>query len=159
MGQAASMAFDVLQCCDYRTIEYNAHLMTHEEQLTGDSASSSASVASGRFSHKIEKICYASWSARTGRPVSYYTEQLKTEWWMTAEEALGEGFVDEIIYPPPFRPSPATVPMKRAKRVYDEDEPDDPPRRQRKRRPGSSRLRAPVGEPANRAERPAPTAN
>jgi hypothetical protein len=92
--------------------------MTHEEQLFPESQlSSSEMVGMGEFSHKLEKLAFAQWADRTGRPVDYYVAQTDSkEWWMTAQEALGEGFVDEVLEIPDLPRSPATAPKKRRSR-------------------------------------------
>jgi len=98
MGCAFSSAFDILQHCDYRTAEATAGLMCHEEQFSLDKASSSGDhLREGRFSKKIERAQFQLFSRRTGKPVSYYEKMTAQEWYMTAQEALAEGLIDEII--------------------------------------------------------------
>jgi ATP-dependent protease ClpP protease subunit len=97
MGYAMSAAFDVVQVCDYRTAEPNAAFMTHEEQF-GVEGSSSDVANTAAFSQKMEKIQWEILTSRTGQPAKYYQDKTKSkEWYMTAKEALAEGFIDEII--------------------------------------------------------------
>jgi ATP-dependent protease ClpP protease subunit len=127
VGYAWSAAFDILQACDYRTMESGASLMTHEEHMLPEGLLSSSEMGGiAAFSHKMERFAFAQWSKRTGRPVSYYVKQTKNrEWWMSAEEALGEAFVDAVLPVPPFAENLATAPMKRTRPAADTDEDED----------------------------------
>jgi ATP-dependent protease ClpP protease subunit len=126
-GYAWSAAFDILQACDIRTMEPTASLMTHEEQILPEERLSSSKLKDEAvISKALEAAQFQLWSARTGRPISYYQKMTRyKEWYLTAEEALGEGFVDEITAIVPYEPTPATAPMKRTKKVITEDEDDE----------------------------------
>jgi ATP-dependent protease ClpP protease subunit len=44
------------------------------------------------------------YSSRTGKNPDYYREKLtEHNWYLSAEEALAEGLVDEVLPPPPRR--------------------------------------------------------
>jgi ATP-dependent protease ClpP protease subunit len=101
-GQAYSAAFDIIQACDWRTCEPYAGLMIHGQQK-GSEDSSGNMIDTGRFNKALDKAQYTLLSQRTGRPVEFYQKKTDNKsWYLTAPEALAEGFVDEILAIVPF---------------------------------------------------------
>jgi ATP-dependent protease ClpP protease subunit len=102
-GFALSAAFDIVQFCDHRTIDPFAGMMMHESQYGKDADSTSNHMRDAVFSKKLERQVFEVLSARTGRPVSYYTKLVDgKDYYVSAVESLAEGFVDEIATVPPL---------------------------------------------------------
>jgi ATP-dependent protease ClpP protease subunit len=116
-GLAASMASVIMQAADYRTIESTAHILLHKISY-GMRGSADEHQEELEFTNNLHQSMFSIYSARTGKPVSYYFEKLKkTNWFMTAETALAEGLVDEVVPPPRFLPAKAEKPKKATKRA------------------------------------------
>jgi ATP-dependent protease ClpP protease subunit len=99
-GVAMSMGSVIAQVADRRTIEPSAFFMLHEVSyaMRGSTADHEEER---EFSTKLQDALYQHYSARTGKPVSYYQGKLKKRnWYLTAQEALDEKLVDEIIEAP-----------------------------------------------------------
>jgi ATP-dependent protease ClpP protease subunit len=117
-GYAMSSSFDIVQHCDYRKAEPTAGFMVHEEQSDPGDSSSSRLLAEGRFSKKMEDTQFALYSRRTGQSVKYYKDKTQSrEWYLTAPEALAEGFIDEIVPCLPFAQPKLLQPIPRRKKA------------------------------------------
>lgn len=114
-GWALSMAFDLLQHFDHRSMDSTAFLMVHEEQYS-TAGSTSSHKSEVQFSEKQERAMLLIVSQRTGKPVDYYMKRTKNaNWYIGAEEALAEGLIDEVIGVPGFKPGPQ--PIEKPKRT------------------------------------------
>jgi ATP-dependent protease ClpP protease subunit len=101
-GWAASMASVFLQAGNYRTMEATAHLLLHKVSYRM-SGSSDEHEEQWRASDRLNETLYRLYGSRSGKPISYYaTKMRKSEWSLTATEALEEGLVDEVIQPPKY---------------------------------------------------------
>jgi ATP-dependent protease ClpP protease subunit len=122
-GFALSAAFDIVQFCDHRSIDPQGGMMMHESQYGKSADATSNHLRDALFSKKLEKQIYEVLSARTGRPISYYQKLVDgKDFYVSAEEALAEGFVDEITSIPtlgksPVRPEPKKVAKRPRKAV------------------------------------------
>jgi ATP-dependent protease ClpP protease subunit len=99
-GVAMSMGSVIAQVADFRTIEPSAFFMLHEVSyaMRGSTADHEEER---EFSSKLQDALYQHYSARTGRPLSYYQQQLKKRnWYLTAMQALEEKLVDAIVPAP-----------------------------------------------------------
>lgn len=113
-GVAMSMGSVIAQVADYRTIEPSAFFMLHEVSysMRGSTADHEEERA---FTIKLQNALYEHYSLRTGKPVKYYQDKLKkTNWYLTAQEALDEALVDEIKTIPPFEAVKPKRPRKKA---------------------------------------------
>lgn len=108
-GVAMSMGSVIAQVADYRTIEPSAFFMLHE--VSYSMRGSTADHEEEReFSTKLQDALYRHYTARTGKPLSYYQENLyRRNWYLTAEEALQEGLVDAIVPAPIYNLAPAST--------------------------------------------------
>lgn len=112
MGYAMSAAFDIVQHCDHRSADRFAGFMLHEEQGQTE-GSTEARMSDAVFGRKMEAQQLAILSERTGKPVKFYTDKIKGKaWYLTAKEALDEGFIDEIVDIPPLPKAKSVAPAK-----------------------------------------------
>jgi ATP-dependent protease ClpP protease subunit len=103
-GVAHSAAFDILQLCDHRSAEPVAFIMLHEEQY-GSEGSTSANLTEAQYSKRQVASFLRVVSERTGKSVEFYQRKIKNaNWYLSADEALAEGLLDEIIAIPAFKP-------------------------------------------------------
>lgn len=115
-GSAMSIAFDILQVADVRIAEPTAMLMTHHERFGIGEDDALKHVNDGTASINRAKLVFEQLSQRTGRPISYYLDKVKgIEWYITPEEALREGLIDEIAIARPYPITPARDNTKPAK--------------------------------------------
>ena len=107
-GWALSMAFEILQAADYRSMEPTAYLMTHEEQY-GYEGNTSDQEQETKFSRGQETLMLERLASRTGKTVKYYRDKIAHKnWYIGPDAALAEGFIDEVK---PVPPLPVTVGM------------------------------------------------
>lgn len=97
-GVAASMASAIAMAGDVIKIARNGHIMIHDPMNvsvgTADDHRRAAEMLE-EFGTSLVDI----YATRTGLPEDEIREMLKAETWLTAQEALDKGFVDEIIDP------------------------------------------------------------
>ena len=99
-GEAASMGSVLLQSADHRSVESYSTLLIHELSFAME-GSTSAHRNERVNAENLEKILLGMYSSRTGKTPSYYKKKIKNkDWVLSAEEALAEGLVDEVVYPP-----------------------------------------------------------
>jgi ATP-dependent protease ClpP protease subunit len=118
LGWAMSSAFEILQACDHRSMEAFASLMTHEVQSSTD-GSTTTSEDEVKFSRQTEKRLFELFlESRSGKDYKYYKPRIKAkQWYLSAPEALAEGFVDEITSLPPFKGPKAPPAPKRPRKA------------------------------------------
>jgi ATP-dependent protease ClpP protease subunit len=118
VGYAFSSAFDILQHCDYRVAEPFAGLMTHEESF-GIEGSSGQIAQEAAFSKKMEATQFEHLAKRTGRDPRYYRDKVGggKSWFLTAQEALAEGLLDEVKALSPLPVSKVSPPPTTRKRA------------------------------------------
>lgn len=95
LGQASSMASIILQACDVRVMHPNAICMVHD----GDAETGGKAIDlenEGKFSRYSRYRMYEIYASRSKRPVKYWDKKCKTDYIMTAKEALAEGMIDEV---------------------------------------------------------------
>lgn len=116
-GVAMSMGSVIAQVADFRSIEPSAFFMLHEVSyaMRGSTADHEEER---EFSTKLQDALYLHYSARTGKPVSYYQQKLKKRnWYLTAQEALEEGLVDKISDAPLYSLTQAPFSVAKPKRA------------------------------------------
>lgn len=121
-GVAMSMGSLVAQVCDTRTIEESAFMMIHElteENIRGRLSHIKCEVA---YSQMVEDACNRIYSARTGKPPSYYADKTAVaNYYLTAQQALEEKLVDQVIPMPRFTYTPPAPPRQRRSARRNED--------------------------------------
>ena len=126
---AMSMGSVMAQACDTRTIEETAFFMLHEMQDTLHGRLTDL-INDVKFDQAVEDQCLRLFAARTGKPISYYADKHRiTNWYLTAQEALAEGLVDEVLPPPRFiytAPEPAKDRTPRKPRKPKEEKNETP---------------------------------
>lgn len=119
-GVAHSAAFDILQICDHRSAEPVAFIMMHEEQY-GSEGSTSANLTEAQYSKRQVASFLRVVAERTGKSVEFYQRKIKNaNWYLSAEEALAEGLIDEIIAIPGFKPVAVAKPKRRRRTTGEE---------------------------------------
>lgn len=115
-GWAMSMAFDIVQHCDRRTMEPTAFLMIHEENFASEGSTSKHKTET-EFSEHENRLLLEALSSRTGKPVSYYVGKTRNrDWYVSPEEAVAEGMIDEIMVRAPLPKVSVAPPAPRAPR-------------------------------------------
>lgn len=100
-GYAASMAAVLTQAGTVRTMRPNAWLMAHEAS-TGASGTTSSVQDQVELAAELQEQTMRIMVSRTGRKTSLTKlkrQTLRKDWWLTAQQALEAGFIDEIAYP------------------------------------------------------------
>lgn len=103
-GYAYSAGSVIVQVGSRRTIDASGWLMLHE-------ASWSANYQKGHLHRddleqmeRVESAIISFYTTRTGKPESYYRKKWnRRDVYMTAEEALTDGLVDEVLKAPTYR--------------------------------------------------------
>jgi len=119
-GVAMSMGSVIVQAADHRSIEPTAFFMLHEVSY-GMQGTTADHEEERLFTTSLQDALFYHYSARTGKPIKYYRDKThKKTWYLTAQEALAEGLVDEIVTAPrftlPFMGSEKTEKPKRRSR-------------------------------------------
>ena len=96
VGYTASMAGVLIQGGDTRVLAANAYFHIHEV-----SSGSSGNVSSMKDAAKFAEVLWIHLSDILAHRSNWSAEELRDrverkDWWMGAEEALAEGFVDEV---------------------------------------------------------------
>ena len=104
-GYAMSMGSIIAQACDQRIMDADATMMLHKSAFgLADGTRFDDCVDELAALKRLQDILFGMYGRRTGMPVEYYDRKLfKTEWYMTAEEALEERLIDTIAPAPPFK--------------------------------------------------------
>lgn len=96
IGQASSMAMIILQAATVRQAYPFSRFMLHDGSLSADG--NTRDVEALIEFNKIDRFrAYKIFQNRTGRPISYWNRRLQKDYFLTAEQALEEGLIDEII--------------------------------------------------------------
>jgi ATP-dependent Clp protease protease subunit len=102
MGSAFSHGVTILQAADERIMTENAFLLIHETQIDGASGNFTQVYTEGRERVKMyqDKLLNVL-ASRSTKSKAYIAKKWKnSEWFMNAEEALRNGFIDSIQSPP-----------------------------------------------------------
>lgn len=116
-SHAASMGSVILQAATKRTASPYATIMVHELGW-GSKGKTADQKEELKQAEREEETLLQLYSSRSGKPIDFYKSKIhKTNWYLTAQEALAEGLIDEIIAAPNF-PMPAlkAEPKKRGKK-------------------------------------------
>lgn len=94
-GHAASMGAVILQAADHRVIGQNAFLLIHEGSMfTGGDAGQIEDEV--KLFRKLQARMLAILTERSTKGNKIKTGWRRTDWWLTAEEALELELVDEV---------------------------------------------------------------
>lgn len=106
-GVAMSMASVIAQVANYRTMEASSFFLLHEVWYR-TSGRVSDHGEERAFQERLQDRLYEIYANRTGKSVEYYRKKLyKTDWYLDADEALGEGLVDAVLTSPALaKPAP-----------------------------------------------------
>lgn len=96
LGQASSMAAIILQAADHRVCYPFSRLMLHDgdDGYIGHPRNFERNAEEG----KIYRLrMYEILAARTGKPKAYWARKISFDYYLSAEQALAEKLIDEII--------------------------------------------------------------
>ncbi|MDI6051181.1 Clp protease ClpP [Flavobacterium sp. XS2P24] len=94
-GLAASMMTVIMLAGRKITASKNAMIMIHNPSFQNEE-DSERSTSEIQLLDKVKQLITDSYSERTGIPIEELTLMLNAETWLTAQEALEKGFIDEI---------------------------------------------------------------
>lgn len=96
IGQASSMAMIILQAAAVRQAYPFSRFMCHDGILGVDG--NTRDVEAMVEFNKLDRYrTYKIFENRTGKKASYWNRKLQKDYFLTAEQALEEGLIDEII--------------------------------------------------------------
>ena len=101
-GECQSIAALVLQACDRRTMSPNARFMIHN----GNIEMSITTNQMAPYSQEVKTLSskyHSVLAERSGRPLKAVEEMCEAETFMSAPEAVENGFADEVIVKPAAR--------------------------------------------------------
>ena len=96
-GQACSMAAVILQAADRRLACPNATIMVHDGYVDWRGAPMRSSEAWAKWSKEDRTKTYRIFAKRTGQDYGYWKEKFAHDYVMSANRALVEGVIDEVI--------------------------------------------------------------
>ena len=98
IGYAASMAGILLQMGKVRSMTPNSHMMVHEaSSFMRGGQSASILKDQTEFTEKLNARCISVLTSRSKLSATEITTKSdRRDWWLTAEEALVAGFIDEV---------------------------------------------------------------
>jgi ATP-dependent Clp endopeptidase proteolytic subunit ClpP len=95
-GLAASMASIIMLAGRKIYASKNAMIMIHNPSIGGYQGDSKKLKSISQLLDKVKQLAIESYSERTGIDVEELATMLDSETWLTAQEALEKGFIDEI---------------------------------------------------------------
>jgi ATP-dependent Clp protease, protease subunit len=95
-GEASSMGSVILQAADHRVATRNAVFMLHDGSDSYGDGTCRDFERAAAFSKRGRETMYEIFANRTGKSVAYYRRLLAHDWYLSADEALKEGLIDEI---------------------------------------------------------------
>lgn len=116
-GLAASMMTIIMLGCRKISASKNAMIMIHNPQM-GGGGDSKRLIKDAEILDKIKNLILTSYSERTGISEEELSKMLDAETWLTAQEALEKGFIDEITDEVLQSTQPANLKNKNPKAVY-----------------------------------------
>ncbi|WP_417940361.1 head maturation protease, ClpP-related [Flavobacterium sp. RS13.1] len=116
-GLAASMMTVIMLAARKISASKNALIMIHNPDFSGQ-LSSNREKKDAEILSKVKDIAVNSYSERTGLSPDEISEMLNQETWMTAQEALEKGFIDEITDDVLVRTPVANMKNKKPKAIY-----------------------------------------
>lgn len=98
-----SMGSLIAQVADRRTMEPQAWFMIHEIACRMPYSKTSLIKDEAEAMERLEQQMFRLYADRTGKPVEYWRKKMhRRDWYLTAEEALAEGLIDEILTVPAY---------------------------------------------------------
>lgn len=95
-GLAASMATIIMLAGRKIYASKNAMIMIHNPSISGYQGDSKKLKSITQLLDKVKQLATDSYSQRTGITTDELSKMLDAETWLTAQEALEQGFIDEI---------------------------------------------------------------
>lgn len=95
-GCASSMGAVILQAATRRVARTHSEIMLHDGTSTVDGRWRDAELSIAHH-RTYRKRMYDVFSKRTGKKPAYYRERMKNDWYLTPEQALTEGLIDEVV--------------------------------------------------------------
>ena len=95
-GHASSMASIILQACDRRVAMANSQVLIHDGDMEVEGGAISIENE-GKYSKASRWKMYRIYEARSGKSAKYWDKKCKSDYVMTAKEALKEGLIDEVL--------------------------------------------------------------
>lgn len=98
IGPAMSMGSIILQAGDVRRAYANTIIMIHDGYLASDAVIPTTFEAWAEYSKKVSRpVMYNIYAERSGKPANYWKKRCASDYILTAQDALEEGLIDEII--------------------------------------------------------------
>jgi ATP-dependent Clp protease protease subunit len=96
LGQASSMGAIILQAAQVRQAYPFTRLMLHDGWVgaAGNARDVEANIEVSRLDRYRS---YQIFAKRTGKPSSYWSRKMAKDYFLSADQALEEGLIDEII--------------------------------------------------------------
>ncbi|MDX6191585.1 ATP-dependent Clp protease proteolytic subunit [Flavobacterium sp. Fl-318] len=116
-GLAASMMTVIMLACRKISASRNAMIMIHNPS-SGGGGDSKRLKKDAELLDKVKNLIVTSYSERTGISENEISVMLDAETWLTAEEALEKGFIDEITDEVLQSTEPNNLKNKKPKAVY-----------------------------------------
>lgn len=114
-GIAASAASVISEACDHLVISPTATMMIHRASMWGEGNTNDFGHNAETLSKIDQTICNA-YQAKTGKSRDEILDLMDKETWMTAQDAVDQGFADEILAindkPPQMANSIGSMPVK-----------------------------------------------
>lgn len=95
-GIAASAASVISEACDHLVISPTATMMIHRASMWGEGNTNDFGHNAETLSKIDQTICNA-YQAKTGKSRDEILDLMDKETWMTAQDAVDQGFADEIL--------------------------------------------------------------
>ena len=95
-GIAASAASVISEACDHLIISPTATMMIHRASMWGEGNTNDFGHNAETLSKIDQTICNA-YQAKTGKSRDEILDLMDKETWMTAQDAVDQGFADEIL--------------------------------------------------------------
>lgn len=97
LGMAASMGMPILQCGDIRQMTRNAHLMVHEIS-SGSIGKYSEMQDEVELMNRLQQRYFSLVAEKSNLSVKQLMKRVeRKDWWMSSDDALDNGFVDEVV--------------------------------------------------------------
>lgn len=97
LGCANSIASVIVQAADHRTMDKHAEFMLHDgsDSVSDDSM---RNIERRAEALKVDRErMYGIFAERTGKDKAYFRRKLAHDWYLTAEQAIKEGLIDEVV--------------------------------------------------------------
>ena len=97
-GMAASAATIVAEACDYLSISPAGQMMIHQASNDPGPGNSDDMAHNSTVLNKVDQTIAGIYVKKTGKSMDQVLDLMKNETFLTAEEAVREGFADNIMF-------------------------------------------------------------